>query len=108
MITFSPTRGNSDVISSHKIQSYQFYLMFAPIKVPRPEHFRLGSLGGSMGVHYHLSFHLLSYGKTPSYPNKRVVHSFKIAFHSFALKYSDRSHPASTYGYEQLSLMGHA
>ena len=56
------------------------YLTFAPIKAPRPEYFRPGSLRGSTRVHYHLSFRLLSYGNTPSYLNKRVVRSFNLPY----------------------------
>ena len=71
---------NSYVVSSPKIQSYHCLLNVCSYKSAPTQHFRPGSLGGSTGVHYYLSFRLLSYGKTPSYPNKRVVHSFKLPY----------------------------
>ena len=46
-----------------KIWSYRFLSFNVySYKAPRPKHFRPGSLRGSPGVRYHLSF-LLSYGK---------------------------------------------
>jgi len=85
---------NDDALSEHLGTAMSFFLFLsfsltfvylanAPIKAPQPEHF---SARGARGLYYPyvlfftLSTLLLSYGETPSYPNKRAIHSFDLPY----------------------------
>ena len=58
-----------------KIQSYRFLsFTVCSYKAPWPKHFRLGSLGGSTRVQYHLSFFYYHMVNT-FYLDERVVYS---------------------------------
>ena len=85
-MTFSPNDWNGYVIFLPLKYSLTIvYLAFAPIRAPRPKHFSTrvarGLHEGTLLPLFFASYHiLLSYGETPSYPNKRVVRSFNLPY----------------------------
>ena len=67
--------------SSPKFQSYHCLLSVCSYKsTPTRTLFGLGRLGDPRGCTTTSLCHLLSYGETPSYPNKRVVRSFNLPY----------------------------
>ena len=92
-----------------KIQSYHCLLNVCSYKIaPTRTLFGPGRLGAPRGCTATSHFHLLSYGETPSYLNKRVVRSFNLPYIALLPNIpTNRTSPFS-YGYEQLSLTGHA
>ena len=75
------------------------YLVFAPIRAPRPEHFfQPGALGGSTRGHYYLFVLLINHMREiPSYPIERVVRSFKLPYVTlFQNIPTDRTPPSPT------------
>ena len=80
-MTFSPMLGTVMSFSSPKIQSYHCLLSVCSYKsTPTQTLFGLGRSGAQRGYTTTSLFCLLSYGETPSYLNKRVVHSFSLPY----------------------------